>query len=470
MDCCLLHNRLPALIHQLLTIEAYRLHIAPLIVARIASASSSASPSSSHASLKLYLVLFHEASLCNLLELLLFHPSLLLHCPSDSLLELCDYCHRRLIALHSQQHFAPILQPAEEEDTIDSGAAAGGSEAERLRRQMLDVEFACSACAVSMLRYVTDQLGQLPLALISRLLHTQDVLLVLVPLLLHSPFTRRRRCLQPSSASKDGASSRQREWRHERFVDQQWQAVSGEDLRLLSRLDGQLWLCVHNLLLTPQCRSAYRFDTLRQETVLQLRPRFTAALLDQLPVLTQLQRCVEELSIVAPPPPTSASAAVIEQLPEIRDAVLLQCRDAQRLADDAFTQHFAPTADRDAQRQAMRELAEGLTAGWGAAGLGPGVPQCAECGEEADKRCSLCAEVWYCGRECQVAGWKRHKPQCEERRDERKKKEEERKSRDTERQKEKDLEREEEERQRSKGWKQAAARKPNAPLIVELPR
>ena len=43
---------------------------------------------------------------------------------------------------------------------------------------------------------------------------------------------------------------------------------------------------------------------------------------------------------------------------------------------------------------------------------------CSHCGKGAKKketfqRCSVCKETWYCGAECQRAGWKKHKKTCE---------------------------------------------------------
>jgi hypothetical protein len=39
---------------------------------------------------------------------------------------------------------------------------------------------------------------------------------------------------------------------------------------------------------------------------------------------------------------------------------------------------------------------------------------CAHCGKQGDdlKRCVTCKKVWYCGKECQQAGWKGHKRAC----------------------------------------------------------
>lgn len=45
--------------------------------------------------------------------------------------------------------------------------------------------------------------------------------------------------------------------------------------------------------------------------------------------------------------------------------------------------------------------------------LASGAPKCAVCGGVASKRCGRCRNEWYCGRECQVKQWKKHKPICD---------------------------------------------------------
>ncbi len=42
-----------------------------------------------------------------------------------------------------------------------------------------------------------------------------------------------------------------------------------------------------------------------------------------------------------------------------------------------------------------------------------GDPKCGNCGDVAQQRCSRCKNEWYCGRKCQVAAWKKHKPICD---------------------------------------------------------
>lgn len=55
---------------------------------------------------------------------------------------------------------------------------------------------------------------------------------------------------------------------------------------------------------------------------LKLRRYFSDILMDQLPLLRELKRLIEELSIMEPPPPTASSLAIIEQIPEMREGII----------------------------------------------------------------------------------------------------------------------------------------------------
>ena len=427
VDCVLLHSRLPILIHHLLTLEAFAQHVTPLILPRLAE--TAAGRGSVGGSMRLYLVLFQQPVLCNLLECLLYHPSLLTH-SDESLVELLDYCVRKVRLLYGWV------------DEVESGTEGEESEEVRMRRQMRQLDFSCAACCLVVLRYITDRLADLPLALVNRLIHTHDLLLTIIPLLHSKPFTRQRTKHHLKSTTTNSSSNKQSQHVTEKYVDQQWTAVAAAELSLMTKLEGQLWLLVYNLLLSPSVRSAYSYNTHRQQAVLSLRPLLTPTVMEQLTVLEAVRRCVEELSIMTPPEPSNRDAmAVVEQLPEIRDSITRHQNYA------AIAAAFLSEAVCGSSAVAVQSLADSLLAG---AGLSTGVPTCAVCGCEADKRCSLCAEVWYCGRDCQVAGWKAHRPQCEERRAERKRKEEERRRRDEETSVEREKERQEEEAERER--------------------
>ena len=430
VDCVLLHNRLPTLIHHLLTLEAYAHHVTPHVLPRLAANSANRAS----ASMRLYLVLYQQPVLCNLLECLLYHSSLLTH-SDESLVELVDYCVRKVRLLCGWTH-----------DDGDSDDAEEEGEEARMSRQMRQLDFSSAACCLVILRYITDRLADLPLALVNRLIHTHDLLLTVIPLLHSKPFTRRRTTAQHNKPTTKATTPASRTTT-EKYVDQQWTAVAAADLTLMTKLEGQLWLLVYNLLLSPSVRSAYSYNTHRQQAVLSLRPLLTPTVMEQLTVLENVRRCVEELSIMTPPEPSNRDAmAVVEQLPEIRDSIL-RGQDFAAIAEAFLSDCYSASSAASVQ-----SLAESLLAG---AGLAGGVPVCAMCGCEADKRCSLCAEVWYCGRECQVAAWKTHKPHCEERREERRRKEDERKRRDEQANAEREKERQDEEAERetnSRRW------------------
>jgi predicted Zn-ribbon and HTH transcriptional regulator len=380
------------LVHELIVIETWRERLFPLLRERVGSL----------AALKMYMVLYHEATLCNLLEVLCYHDTILDEA-GDALLELTDYCYRKLSGLVGAQMRARAMEMAGEGGDDDEGGNDGGdakkralldeSPADTLQRQSKEIAFATACCMVSVLRFLTEHLSTLPVAVAARLLDTHDILLTLVPLVETPPWTRRR----------DGQC--------EKFVDQKWIVVAPADTRRLTKLEAQIWLCAYNLLLDERCRRQYELRSHRKQNIMRLRKFFNDVLMDQLPMLRQLHRIVEELSVVEPAAPSAASLAIIEAMPELRDGITKAVDDADlpAMADHLLATVFAD--DTGARRKELARLAktynldnydEVLEA-----------PRCAECGAEATKRCARCKQEWYCSRKCQLDRWKKHKPLCD---------------------------------------------------------
>ena len=59
----------------------------------------------------------------------------------------------------------------------------------------------------------------------------------------------------------------------------------------------QVWLMLNNLLVDPKARAKYDMDEYRKETVLRVRRYMNDILLDQLPILKDLQRVLDELTM-----------------------------------------------------------------------------------------------------------------------------------------------------------------------------
>jgi hypothetical protein len=103
-----------------------------------------------------------------------------------------------------------------------------------------------------MLRFLSDHVSVLPLGVVSRLLHTHDVLLSLVPLVENPPWSRRR-----------GGKL-------EKFSDQRWLPIAPQDAMMMSKLEGQVWLTLYNLLMDKACRKQYQYNTHRKDVLVRV--------------------------------------------------------------------------------------------------------------------------------------------------------------------------------------------------------
>eukprot|EP00753_Platysulcus_tardus_P018165 PLAT6753.1.p1 GENE.PLAT6753.1~~PLAT6753.1.p1 ORF type:complete len:504 (-),score=221.68 PLAT6753.1:411-1832(-) len=392
LEAFLTWEKLELVVEELLTVEAWRAYAFPKLAPAIAA----------HASMRGYFVLYHEATVVNLLEILMFHSHARSAAGSDALMELVDYCVRKLVWLNKRS----ALEEEEEEDgedddeDDDDGDAVARAKRELLKRtpekdlqrQASEIQFNTAVVAVALLRFLTENVDELPVSVITRLVETHDVLMLLVPLVENPPWTRRS----------------ERGW--EKFVDMKWQAVQPKDLLKLTKLEGQVWLSLFNLLCSAEVRRRYGFHSFRKDNVLRLRKYMNDVLLDQLPVLADVHRFVEELSIMDAPPASSSSTFVVEQVPIMWDRLVHADWDA--VVDRASTSVFAPPADGKRTVGAdLRSLADLYHADGFEELLGDA--KCGACGKPAPQRCSRCKNAWYCSRECQVGDWKKHKPLCD---------------------------------------------------------
>lgn len=197
----------------------------------------------------------------------------------------------------------------------------------------------------------------------------------------------------------------------------------------------------------------------------------TEPLLDQIPVLADVRRYLDELALMEVPEPTAGGGGrgaggggapgllLVEQVAQLRAGILAgvalkrrvgrRCKEGEDkmwegLALMVLKENFG-TEGGDARDQDLRRLASLYSCEWvdevvasataGAIHGGSNDGQvtvaeekeegggegrhkgrlCSNCGKEASKRCGRCniASEWYCCRQCQVAKWKSHKPACD---------------------------------------------------------
>lgn len=375
-DLLVSRRKIPVLVHEMILIEVWKQKVFPVLCQL-----QDFNPKNTF---HLYMVLHHEATIINLLETIMFHQD---SCAAgdDSILDLVDYCHRKLTLLASQatrEGATTQDQPVLKEKTPVSAM-------EELETQRAALEFEISLKAVSVLRYITDHTGSI--SVISRMLCTHNMPCVLVQLIDCCPWKR----------FKQGAL--------EKYIDGRWQKIPAEDILKITKLDGQVWISLFNLLLKEDCQRKYDFNNFNKNQILKLRSFLTEVLIDQLPNLVELQRFLAHLAVTDPGPPKKE--LILEQLPEIWNHIIRENSGKWKgIAKHQVKESFNPS-DSDLKIQAQRlaqtynlDIMESLL---------PEKPKCGLCGQQAAKRCSKCQGEWYCNRECQVKHWPKHKRVCQ---------------------------------------------------------
>ncbi|XP_012626840.2 zinc finger MYND domain-containing protein 10 isoform X2 [Microcebus murinus] len=324
------HGKIPTLVEELIAVEMWKQKVFPVLCRLEDFKPQNTFP--------IYMVVHHEASIINLLETVFFHKEV---CESaeDTVLDLVDYCHRKLTLLVARSGRGSL---PEEEGSQDS------TPMQELQKQAELMEFEIALKALSVLRYITDCVDSLSLSTLSRMLSTHNLPCLLVELLEHSPWSRR-----------EGGKLQQFEGGH-------WQTVAPSEQQKLSKLDGQVWIALYNLLLSPEARARY---------------------------------CL-----------TSFAKGQLLKIPEIWERLEQENRGKwQAIAKHQLRHVFSPS-EQDLRLQARRwaetyrlDVLEAVA---------PERPRCAHCNAEASKRCSRCQNEWYCCRDCQVKHWEKHGKAC----------------------------------------------------------
>jgi len=311
LEALVTHDKLKVILHELIAIEAWRENVLTDQVKLYIG---------ENCSIKGYHLLYHEAALCNLLEVVLYHDYVAQAC-GDTILDLLDYCCRRVAFLCSGEA-ASMKRPPEEKN---------------FRFQCDDILWRSSIAAVSILRFLAEHVALLPLSVMNRMLDTHDVPCVVIPLIENPPWTRR---------SDKGV------W--EKIKDHKWEIVPPQDLLLITPLEAQAWLILFNLLCEVEVRKRYQLHSFRKDAILRIRKYLNTTLVDQLPVLADLQRMLDELVIVNAPPATSFPAFIMEQVAEIREHIM-SSTDWNLVSQNFLSVHFKNPETRD--DKFVRELA-----------------------------------------------------------------------------------------------------------------
>ncbi|XP_025231476.1 zinc finger MYND domain-containing protein 10 isoform X2 [Theropithecus gelada] len=361
------HGKVPTLVEELIAVEMWKQKVFPVLCRVEDFKPQNTFP--------IYMVVHHEASIINLLETVFFHKEV---CESaeDTVLDLVDYCHRKLTLLVARSGCGG---PPEGEGSQDSNPM------QELQKQAELMEFEIALKALSVLRYITDCVDrQWSVSQPPQLAHL-----------------KRMQCLYPVRWFLSPGKLQQ-------FEGSRWHTVAPSEQQKLSKLDGQVWIALYNLLLSPEAQARYCLTSFAKGQLLKLRAFLTDTLLDQLPNLAHLQSFLAHLALTETQPPKKD--LVLEQIPEIWERLERENRGKWQAIAKHQLQHVFSPSEQDLRLQAQRwaetyrlDVLEAVA---------PERPRCAYCSAEASKRCSRCQNEWYCCRECQVKHWEKHGKTC----------------------------------------------------------
>ncbi|RLN51382.1 hypothetical protein BBJ29_000671 [Phytophthora kernoviae] len=338
VESLLTFDKFPTIISNLLSLELWKGNVLPLLRCQDQDA----------ASLRLYFVVYHEATLTNLLEVAFYHEHVVESLTDDLLLELVDYCMRKLSWL--------IGFPRERIAQVTSFHKSGSELVQMMQAQSPREELE------------PERLHVLSLSVVSRILDKHDALLTLVALVENPPWTHKMTVKLPNQTD-GGEQETKTEVKWKKFVDQKWVFVEPGDLLALTTTEAQVWLAIYYLLCTKSAREHYEVTQYRKAQLLRIRKYLNELLVDQLPLLADVQRYLDELSIVQVGSTSvlGKNGLVMEAVPYLRDNIVRNFR--QRYTElarefDELSTNFSRSEDLQAlaelyQMEGMEELLEG---------------------------------------------------------------------------------------------------------------
>lgn len=341
MEAVLTFDKLGVLIHDLLLIEAWKENIYPLLTSELAGRNT----------MRLYFILYHEATVINLFEVFFYYKHVI-EATGDKMLDLVDYLARKMTRLNTMNYKFRNHDLAGKSSSSSSITSEVAKEfasqlekrtpVEELETHWLDIEFRTCVAAVAIARFVSEYADVLPLSVISRITDNHDYLLLIIPLIENPPWTRR---LETGKWQK--------------MIDQKWTIVPPIDLLKVTKLEGQPWLALYFLLAKDCFRERYFLNSFRKGQLLRVRKYINEVLLDQLPFLADVQRYMDELTVMNVPEANSLSGGnsvfLFQQVASIADSIM-KGKDFTKIAQYQLANVFTMTDRDDKDLLAMADL------------------------------------------------------------------------------------------------------------------
>ena len=342
LESIVLHDKVTVLIRTLLAVEAWREFVLPEIVKCFECSSSNSDISSSSSEcenkenqhthtrhavcvLRIAFTLHVETTLVGLLNLILYKYKCSEVGMDDSEygygIAVVDYCARRMAALAANPLDAnEMVRRQKESRPMLNCTKKSQSNAEEIRSTCLESDFKTCIAATALARYLAEHVDDVPISVRTRMLDTHDFIMLMVPLIEEPPWTRRRETADKQVL--DIVTTSKMVW--EKYIDNEWAEVPSRDLLKITKCEAQCWFTLYFLTCSKSCRESYGLNSFRKEQMLRLRKYLNEVMTDQLPVLSDVMRYMDELALMNVPENATGhgSALMMQEVCMIRDSLL----------------------------------------------------------------------------------------------------------------------------------------------------
>ncbi len=212
-----------------------------------------------------------------------------------------------------------------------------------IRQNLLQTEYQTAINATALARYLCEHFDSFPISIQSRIINTHDYLMLFIPLIDEPPWTRRRTKNMPTTGEV-------LVW--EKFVNQEWKEIAPSELLQITQCEAQCWIAVFYLTCgNAKCHEQYGLNTYRKEQILRVRKFLNEYMTDQIPVLVDVIRYMEELSLMSVPDyngnsNTGFGTMLMEQVDQVREGILAQhTNDWDEVFNGQFDTIFSKVRD-----------------------------------------------------------------------------------------------------------------------------
>lgn len=313
-------------------------------------------------SLRVAFILHVETTIVSLLTLLFYRKENVMEIENSTLLSIVDYCARQMSSLAAPLSNNDMVYHQKHPRTIDqmvsSSLSSKKTALDDINYNRLQTEYKTAVKTTSLARYICEHFDSLSISIQSRILNTHDFLMLFIPLIDEPPWTRRRsKCSRLKSRKMTALDEEVEEevstvW--EKYINQEWNEIPSCDLLQMTQCEAQCWIAVFHLTCgNEHCREQYGLNTYRKEQILRLRKFLNEYLMDQLPVLVDVTRYMDELSLMYVPESSNVGsvdgkgmAVLMEQIDRIRESILKECNcDWDQVAIDQMDRIYSKVTD-----------------------------------------------------------------------------------------------------------------------------